>query len=371
LKGINNTLSDRRTFRCLYIAAMAHTTPATKLTQFPIDPKDRPRYIAEQLQTYFKRINLPQKYRDSPLVSDPSLAKTKEHGFPFLKTVTRYHTCNVPFENLELHYSAHKKISLNMNDLYTKFAERGLQYGRGGRCMENNGFFGTVLRSLGFDVRNCAGRVSRMWNPDPEVRETQGQTYDGWNHMLNLVCLDGKWYVVDVGMGNMGPNLPYPLEDGYETESIAPRRIRLQWQTIPEHAALSAENAQKMWCFDVCFKPSATDPASNTWVPTYCFTETEFLPQDYEMMSFYTSNRMFFATLMMVTKMIQDEEAEKIIGDVSLVNNSIRRKTAPGHREVLKELTTEEERVQALKEVFGIELTPEEREGMSSELRLQ
>jgi arylamine N-acetyltransferase len=92
-----------------------------------------------------------------------------------------------------------------MDDLYTKFAERGIEYGRGGRCMENNGFFGTVLRSLGFDVRNCAGRVSRAQVPG--AAKDQLNTYDNWNHMLNLVRLDREWYVVDVGMGAMGKNI--------------------------------------------------------------------------------------------------------------------------------------------------------------------
>jgi len=180
---------------------MAHPIPDAKQTELPPDPKDRPRYSKEQLQTYFRRIRLPEKYIESPLISDRSLAKTTAHGLPFVQALTRYHAAAVPFENLELHYSAHKKISLNMDDLFAKFAEGGLQYGRGGRCMENNGFFGTVLRSLGYDLRNCAGRVSRMMSPRAETRERQGDTYDGWNHMLNIIRLDGEWWVVDVGMG--------------------------------------------------------------------------------------------------------------------------------------------------------------------------
>lgn len=267
---------------------MAHTTPNNKLAEVPLEPKDRPRYSKEQLETYFKVIKLPQQYLDSPVLSDPSLASTKEHGLPLVKALARYHAQNVPFENLELHYSAHKTISLNMDDLFTKFAERGLKYGRGGRCMENNGFFGTILRSIGYEVRNCAGRVSRMMSPLDHVRNEQGHTYDGWNHMLNLVVFDGEWYIVDVGMGAMGPNVPYKLEDGAEFESIPPRRIRLQKRPIPESYANGTDiEAPKLWCFDVCYKPGAE--GGDKWIPTYAFTETEFLPQDYEMMSWFTS----------------------------------------------------------------------------------
>ncbi|WPH00244.1 Hypothetical protein R9X50_00306700 [Acrodontium crateriforme] len=347
---------------------MAHSTNGLQ-TQMQIDPKDRPRYNKDQLETYFKRIQLPGKDLLSPIFTDPSLAKSKEHGLPLLHAITRHHTCHVPFENLELHYSAHKTISLDMDELYKKFADDGLKYGRGGRCMENNGFFGTVLRSIGFDVRNCGGRVSRFFSANPEVREKQMNTYDGWNHMLNLVRLDGQWYVVDVGMGAMGPNIPYPLQDGYETESIAPRKIRIQNRCIAEHAAENEDEAQKLWCFDVCHHPGAD--GVDKWIPTYCFTETEFLPQDYEMMSWFTSTspRSFFTFSVLCTKMLMDDAGEKIIGDITLFNDAVR-KTEKGEREVLRELRTEQERVETLKELFDVNLEPEEVDGIPEKLRI-
>lgn len=109
------------------------------LTQLAFDPKDRPKYSKEQLETYFKRIHLPQKYLNSPVLSDSALARTKEHGLPLIGAIMKWHTSNVPFEDMELHYSAKHLPSLDMNDLYKRFGEEGLQYGRGGRCMETNG----------------------------------------------------------------------------------------------------------------------------------------------------------------------------------------------------------------------------------------
>ncbi|KAI4606556.1 hypothetical protein J4E80_010092 [Alternaria sp. BMP 0032] len=146
----------------------------------------QPRYSTSELHSYFQRIRLPQKYLDTPVLSDKTLANTKEHGLPFLQALMRHHTSHIPFENLELHYSPHKTITLNPQALYTKIVTQR----RGGRCMENNTFFGTVLRSLGFHVRNCGGRVSRAMSPYPEVRRQQASTYDGWNHMLNLARFD-------------------------------------------------------------------------------------------------------------------------------------------------------------------------------------
>jgi arylamine N-acetyltransferase len=341
---------------------MSRVSAPSALTQLPLSEEDRSRYSDVQLQDYFKRLELPQKYLSSPLLADKTYATTVEHGLPFLQALTRYHTCTIPFENLELHYSAHKTITLDPADLYTKIVHKR----RGGRCMENNTFFATVLRSLGYEVRNCGGRVSRAMSPFPEVRQNQKETYDGWNHMLNLVRLDGSWHVVDVGMGAMGPNMPYPLQDGFETTSIAPRKIRLESRAIAESYG---DHSNRLWCYDVCYNP--TDGAESVWTPVYCFTETEFLPQDYEIMSWYTSTHpnSLFTRHLMSTKMLMDESREVIVGNVTLFGDAIK-ETIGSNGEVVKTCATEHERVGALEEFFDIHLTENEKKGISLKLSL-
>lgn len=214
--------------------------------------------------------------------------------------------------------------------------------------------------------------MARAMSPYPDVRRNQSATYDGWNHMLNLVRLDDEWYAVDVGMGSMGPNLPFPLRDGFETTSIAPRLIRLQLRPIAESYATKSANspgAPKMWCFDVCNNPA--DESKKDWVPVYCFTETEFLPQDYEVMSWFTSTnpRSFFTRYVTCTKMIMDEDKEVIVGSVTLFKDTVR-ETIGANRKVVKECKTEEERVQALADIFDVHLTDEEKKAISDDKKL-
>ncbi|KAJ4137142.1 N-malonyltransferase fdb2 [Fusarium equiseti] len=337
----------------------------TALTQLEVE--NPPQYTQAQLQAYLKVLKLPQRFFESPVLKDSKLAHTKEHGLPLLEAIVRYHTCNVPFENLELHYSAHKTVTLDPHELYEKIVTRR----RGGRCMENNTFLATALRSLGYEVRNCGGRVARAMSPYPEVRKNQAYTYDGWNHMLNLVHFEDvdEWYVVDVGMGSMGPNLTYPLKDGFETTSIAPRKIRLQHRAIAESHASNPAKGTKLWCYDVCLKP--TGDGSDVWTPTYAFTETEFLPQDYEVMSWFTSTnpRSFFTRYVTCTKMIQDEEKEVIIGNLTLFKGTIR-ETIGSDRKVVRDCQSEEERIKALVEIFDVNLTEEEKNGIPEYRRL-
>ncbi|KAJ5596372.1 hypothetical protein VI817_004332 [Penicillium citrinum] len=339
------------------------TNPApTVLTQLPLEEDARPRYSNAQLHDYFECIQLPQRYRDSIVLKDPVQAGTKEHGLPLLQALTRYHACNVPFENLVLHYSSHKSVTLDPTELYTKIVHRRL----GGRCMENNTFFATVLRSLGYEVRNCGGRVARAMSPYPDVRRNQRATYDGWNHMLNLVLLDDEWYVVDVGMGSMGPNLPYPLRDGFQTTSVAPRLIRVQFRSIAE--SYMTNKSPKLWCFDTCHNP---DNGIKEWIPVYCFTDIEFLPQDYEMMSWFTSTnpKSFFTRYVTCTKMLMDESKEQLVGNITLFKDTIR-ETIGTNRRTMKECRTENERLQALAEIFQVHLTDEEKKGIPDDVKL-
>lgn len=204
-------------------------------------------------------------------------------------------------------------------------------------------------------------------SPYPEVRKYQAHTYDGFNHMLNLVYFGDECFVVDVGMGSMGPNMPYPLRDKMEITSIAPRKIRLQLRAIGE--SYPTTSPPKLWCYDVCHNPS--QGADNKWIPTYCFTENEFLPQDYEVMSWFTSTHInsSFTCYITATRMILDANQENIIGNVTLFKDAVRQQTG-SERKLIKTCLTEDERVETLREIYGIELTGEERDNISSDNRL-
>ena len=108
-------------------------------------------YSPEQIDAYFSRISFPTaKYEDIT----QNTARSKE-GLSYLAALQRYQLTHVPFENLLLHYSPHRKISLDKEDLFEKIVTSR----RGGYCMENNLLFATVLRTLGLEVVATGARV--------------------------------------------------------------------------------------------------------------------------------------------------------------------------------------------------------------------
>lgn len=324
-----------------------------------------PTYTRAQIGTYFRRIELPTQWAKSAVFADPSLARTKMHGLPLLQVLVRHHISRIPFEDLGLHYSTHKVPSLDLADLHRQMAVDGARTGRGGQCMEHNTFFGAVLRSLGYEVRNGGSRVSKPGSPDAR------SSYSGWSHMHNLVRLDRQWYLVDVGMSARGPAAPIPLKDGYEAVSVAPRQVRVQRRSISERGGMDADGEQEYWCYDMCSQPDEEDPRNSEWQSVYCFAETEYLPQDFEMMSWFasTSPSSYFVRYVMCSRMILDEQKDAVIGDITLAGDTVRR-TVNGQREVLRVCESEADRIEALEEFFGIVLTKEQAEAISDEASL-
>ena len=159
--------------------------------------------------------------------------------------------------------------------------------------------------------------------------------------MVNIVTLaNGKRYMVDVGFGGNGPTQPLPLDSEHlYVKNVAPAEVRLVYDNIPENT----NRSQKLWIYQ--HRIDAQSP----WLPMYCFTELEFLPQDYETMNFQTSQSRtsWFTYKIVVVKMILEEG--EIVATLMLVGGDLRRRIK-GEIEDLKACKTEEDRVQALEE---------------------
>ena len=136
-----------------------------------------PTYSSQQIERYYDRISFPQSHRQPHLLTKLNAAGSCE-DFNLLKTLVKYQLAAVPFENLELHYSTHHNISLDPEHLFQKIVDRNA--GRGGYCMENNAFFGAILRSLGYDVLTVGARVNEAMSATTAKRGSTKLNYNGW-----------------------------------------------------------------------------------------------------------------------------------------------------------------------------------------------
>ena len=127
-------------------------------------------YTHAQLHQVYDRIKLPNKYRYEPGQFSREVVRHRD-GMGFLSALQRHMLASVPFENLDMHYSQQHHILINAEHLFNKIVRSGS--GRGGYCIENGVFLGTVLRSLGFEVVSCQSHPSDS-EPIPGRTKVQG-----------------------------------------------------------------------------------------------------------------------------------------------------------------------------------------------------
>lgn len=130
-----------------------------------------------EVYRYLKHISFPTvtEFQDPDYYSH-LVAYFQSSPLENLSTLLRHQLCTISFDSLVLHYSQHHTVSLRQDALFEKLVasgENGLG-NRGGYCMENNSFFDTVLRTLGYETLTCGARVSKAANGTP------GGGFLGW-----------------------------------------------------------------------------------------------------------------------------------------------------------------------------------------------
>ncbi|KAH6886222.1 hypothetical protein B0T10DRAFT_563428 [Thelonectria olida] len=313
----------------------------------------RPKYRRSQIEPYLTRIRVP--IHERPDIGVEHLSPRKQ--LEILTLLTKCHLCNVPFENLSLHYSWHRVIEIDPQVLYSKIIESS---GRGGYCMENNTLFNTLLVTLGFDVYMAGSRVY----------QANHAKYGGFDHCVNIVTIGEEQYLVDVGFGANGPIQPLRM-DPYSKEGrrhIGDRQVRLRFDTIPQ----GVNRRGKYWIYE-------TSDTDSEWQPVYCFTDLEFLPEDIRIMNlapstlptsmfrrnvicarFTTINdfKVSYGNLEVLTRWDADDED---INGMLILNGKTLKLRAEGRIVFETEFQNEHDRVKALSKYFDIRLSEADR----------
>ncbi|KAJ4388234.1 hypothetical protein N0V93_008841 [Gnomoniopsis smithogilvyi] len=296
-------------------------------------------YTPKQLELYFKHIRIEPSIFDGSSVGDQlqNLTRLQQH-----------HLARIPFDSVALHYSPTRLLSLDHDGLFQKIVINS----RGGYCMEVNTLFGSVLRSLGYTVISVGGRVKHM----------------KWSHMVNIVTIAGSNYLVDVGFGAKEPIQPVPLKDGHEFTGLLSITGRLDLKHLEKHStAARSDPSQRLWVYSV------RSDALSEWEEMYSFTETEFFPEDFAVMSYYvsTSPHSWFVQEVVAYRMLMDEGKNQLVGEVALHGNVLKTRLQ-GQNEDVRHLRNEKDRIKSLADEFGISLTEREQRaivGLASEIK--
>jgi arylamine N-acetyltransferase len=119
--------------------------------------------------------------------------RARRPGLPALSELTAAHLARIPFENLSKLYYRHDAAMRGLPDL-ARFLDGIERWHLGGTCYSSNFHFHQLLTHLGYQVALCGADMSA-----PDV------------HLVNVVTIEGRRYLVDVGYA--APLLqPLPLD---------------------------------------------------------------------------------------------------------------------------------------------------------------
>ncbi|RMJ28152.1 arylamine N-acetyltransferase 1 [Aspergillus sp. HF37] len=299
-----------------------------------------PAYTTDQLEAYLERIGL----SSPPGSSRVAEVKSRSEADPLatLADLQRRHLCAIPWGNSGLHYTQHHTISIHPQTVFEKLVQRRLD----GYCMENTNLFFVVLRCLGYQVYATGGRVSHA-----TATGVNNGLYLALGHMILIVTIAKERYMVDVGFGSGCATSPLPLQEDAVATNIAPSEMRLVKESLLE----ISDKSQKVWVYQT------RHSQDSDWIPNICFTEAEFLPQDFGVMNFSVSQSptSWFTQVFVCMRMIMDESESEIKGQCIMSGREVKRRVR-GQTEVLETLESEDHRVKALARWFDMHFREDE-----------
>jgi arylamine N-acetyltransferase len=107
-------------------------------------------YTSDQIEAFLRHIQIPNEYYPA---NKPVL------NAAFLNALHVHTISTIPYENLTLHYSPTRQISVEPHHSFQKIIGDGR--GRGGYCMEISIMFNHILRGLGFKAYTAGVRIRR------------------------------------------------------------------------------------------------------------------------------------------------------------------------------------------------------------------
>lgn len=172
--------------------------------------------------------------------------------------------------------------------------------------------------------------------------------------MANIVTIDGKRYLVDVGYGVDGPCSPLPLDSGEIRSGLPGQQLRLEHKNLLQHH----DRGQRVWVY-------SQKRGSKEWAEVYHFPDVEFFPLDFDILNHYTVCKSAWSRIVVAQRFILDDDGFTVSGSFLLAQNQLKSGNSSAQSMgLIKQLENEEQRLAALVEYFSIRLTEEEQQGI-------
>lgn len=172
--------------------------------------------------------------------------------------------------------------------------------------------------------------------------------------MANVVNINDRKYLVDVGYGRDGPSRPVPLVPELEVEGLPGQMLKLEHKRLSQHA----NTDQRVWVYSQL-------NSGGKWTEVYHFIDVEMFPADFDILNLYNMQHSYFAQHVVAQRFVLDKNSpqKSLVGSILLVRDTLAFYTTEQEATV-EHLRTEEERIAALADHFGIHLNTQQREAI-------
>ena len=236
-----------------------------------------------------------------------------------LMSLQEHHAEYIPFENLDIVVG--REIALNHQHLFEKIVTKN----RGGYCFELNGLYAELLKSVGFSPKPVLGRV---WLSNPKGTPPR-------NHLANLVELDGKTFVTDVGFAGLITRIPLDINDA---SPVNDKDGKVRVIPVADRQFMIQRESDK------------------GWANQYSFENVEISEEDIEISNYYMSTH---PNSHLYSHKCVGRNTQ--VGRIGLFNNKLttRREKKPSHS---KRVEFGTEWLDAIKAEFSLDLDFSEKE---------
>ncbi|KAG0044490.1 N-terminal acetyltransferase [Gryganskiella cystojenkinii] len=294
---------------------------------------DEEHFSSEQVFAILRRINYPLEKPDQ--LPPPTLETLRELEY---RCVT-----SISFDTLALRMTPARAVDISLEGIF----DRVVNQRRGGWCFSLNKLAYELLLAIGFTVQYTLARVCKPLNYLDPIR------YGGLTHRVSIVHFeDGSKYVFDIGFGATS-FYPLKLEEGFQIEYFGHKRRINKVQHNKHQPEILGNPPVYHWRVEEYL--GNDDEGNEKWSPCYAFNETQYYDPDCVVGNFYSN----FAPTSPFIKSFWVMQATLDGKYLLLLGRDFKIRTSEGD---VKKITieTEQQRLDILKEYYGIELTEEE-----------
>ncbi|KDQ51844.1 hypothetical protein JAAARDRAFT_198720 [Jaapia argillacea MUCL 33604] len=315
-------------------------------------------YTPLQVAQWLNRISYPS---ETTVTETEISSGTFPINFETLTILVRLHLVAFPYENTAMHYTPDHDMDVTPEGVFERLVSE--HKGKGSYCFGLNTLLLGMLRGLGYRAYASVARVNKS---PPHLKDPNYQPMSHMILFIQPIVNSNQTYVVNVGFGGSGLARPILLSDAADNivqGTAPPEEHRLTRGPHPDSSRErphSGPTCSLDWRLEI--RNGMKFP---NWHILFAFGEAEFYQPDFESLSFSVAKRpgpgILWQNVICIKHVwVPSEDGGRkedgCLGRDIMFGGKVKREIGDEEEVIIDNLKDETERVQVLRETFGVQL---------------